>query len=214
MIQRNVAFATLGLLGGLLIASTLASAGDGGDGCETKKKGSGTSSYGPATYQPARMTYDASAHGGGFIKTGMRTSTEAAAAPTGDIVDVAVGAGTFNTLVAAVTAAGLADTLKGDGPFTVFAPNDAAFAKIPADQLDALLADKDALVKVLTYHVVPGKVMAADVGKADGAKTVEGSTISIDTSDGVTVDGAKVVATDIIASNGVIHVIDTVIMPN
>ncbi len=131
-----------------------------------------------------------------------------------DIVDTAVAAGSFTTLVKAVQAAGLVDTLKGPGPFTVFAPSDAAFAKIPADKLNALLADKAALTKVLTYHVVPGKVMAADVASLDSAKTVQGQAVKISTSEGVKVDNANVVRTDIIASNGVIHVIDTVILPN
>jgi len=130
-----------------------------------------------------------------------------------DIVDTAIAADGFDTLVAAVQAADLVDTLKGDGPFTVFAPTDEAFAKIPADQLQALLADKDALTRVLTYHVVPGKVMAADVTGLEEATSVEGSAIAIDTSEGVKVNNATVVATDIEASNGVIHVIDTVILP-
>lgn len=130
-----------------------------------------------------------------------------------DIVDVAVDAGSFNTLVAAVKAAGLVETLKGEGPFTVFAPTDEAFAKLPKEQLDALLADPTKLAEVLTYHVVPGRVMAADVVKLDSAKTVQGGSITIVSGDGVLVDGAKVIRTDIPASNGVIHVIDTVIMP-
>lgn len=129
-----------------------------------------------------------------------------------DIVDTAVSAGNFKTLVTAIQAAGLADTLKGPGPFTVFAPTDAAFAKIPKAKLDALLADKAALTKVLTYHVVSGKVMAADV-KAGKVKTVEGGEVTLATKGGVTVDGAKVVKADVVASNGVIHAIDTVIMP-
>jgi uncharacterized surface protein with fasciclin (FAS1) repeats len=129
-----------------------------------------------------------------------------------DIVDVAVKAGTFKTLVSAVQAAGLVDTLKGPGPFTVFAPSDEAFAKIPKDKLDALIKDKAALTKVLTYHVVPGKVMAKDV-KAGKVKTVQGQEVTLATTGGVTIDGAKVVATDVAATNGVIHVIDTVIMP-
>ncbi len=129
-----------------------------------------------------------------------------------DIVDTAVSAGSFKTLVTAVQAAGLVDTLKGPGPFTVFAPTDEAFAKIPKAKLDALLADKAALTKVLTYHVVPGKVMAKDV-KAGSVKTVEGSSVKLATSGGVTVDGAKVVKADVAADNGVIHAIDTVIMP-
>lgn len=129
-----------------------------------------------------------------------------------DIVDTAVAAGSFKTLAAALTAAGLIDTLKGPGPFTVFAPTDEAFAKIPKAKLDALLADKAKLTAVLTYHVVPGKVMAKDV-KAGPVKTVQGTTFDVTTKGGVMVNKAKVVKTDISASNGVIHVIDTVIMP-
>jgi uncharacterized surface protein with fasciclin (FAS1) repeats len=128
-------------------------------------------------------------------------------------VDVAVGAGSFETLAAALQAAGLVETLKGEGPFTVFAPTDEAFAAIPEAQLEALLADKEALTAVLTYHVVPGKVMAADVVDLDSATTVQGADLTIGTADGVTVDGANVVKTDIEASNGVIHVIDAVLMP-
>jgi len=131
-----------------------------------------------------------------------------------DIVDTAVAAGDFNTLVTAVKAAGLVETLKGEGPFTVFAPTDAAFAKVPTDTLNALLADKAALANVLTYHVVAGNVMAADVVKLTSAVTVQGQAVSIEVKDGkVYVDGAQVVATDIKASNGVIHVIDAVILP-
>jgi uncharacterized surface protein with fasciclin (FAS1) repeats len=129
-----------------------------------------------------------------------------------DIVDTAVGAGTFKTLAAALSAAGLVDTLKGTGPFTVFAPTDEAFAKIPKAQLDALLADKAKLTAVLTYHVVSGKVMAKDV-KAGKVKTVQGSDLTVATAGGVMVDGAKVTATDIVADNGVIHVIDSVVIP-
>ena len=136
----------------------------------------------------------------------------ALAAQAADIVDTAVSAGSFKTLVTAVQAAGLVDTLKGTGPFTVFAPTDEAFAKIPKDKLDALLKDKAALTKVLTYHVVPGKVMAKDV-KAGKVKTVQGSELTISTMGGVKVDAANVVATDVAASNGVIHVIDTVVLP-
>ena len=130
-----------------------------------------------------------------------------------DIVDTAVAAGNFKTLAKALEAAGLIETLKGVGPFTVFAPTDEAFAKLPAGTLDALLKDKARLTAVLTYHVVPGKVMAADVVKLKEAKTVQGGLVKIDTSDGVKVDNAKVVKTDIAASNGVIHVIDSVILP-
>ena len=129
-----------------------------------------------------------------------------------DIVDTAVDAGNFKTLAAALTAADLIGTLKGKGPFTVFAPTDAAFAKIPKADLDALLKDKAKLTSILTYHVVSGKVMAADV-KAGKVKTVQGSELTVSTTGGVMVDKAKVTATDIVADNGVIHVIDTVIMP-
>ena len=134
------------------------------------------------------------------------------AAHAKDIVETAVAAGSFKTLVTAVQAAGLVDTLKGPGPFTVFAPTDEAFAKIPKAQLDALLADKAKLTAVLTYHVVPGKVMAKDV-KAGKVKTVQGSELTISTMGGVKVDAANVVTTDVAASNGVIHVIDTVVLP-
>jgi uncharacterized surface protein with fasciclin (FAS1) repeats len=125
-----------------------------------------------------------------------------------------VAAGQFGTLAKALTAAGLIDTLKGPGPFTVFAPTDAAFARIPADKLNALLADKAALTKVLTYHVVAGKVMAADV-KSGEAKTVQGQALNIKVSrKGVKVNDATVTKTDILATNGVIHVIDRVVLPN
>jgi len=147
---------------------------------------------------------------------GMSYGTNRGVAPKAkaDIVDTAVGAGQFTTLAKALTAAGLIDTLKGKGPFTVFAPTDAAFAKIPPAQLNALLADKAALVKVLTYHVVPGEIVAADV-KAGPLKTVEGASLNVTTSSmGVKVNDANVIKTDVIASNGVIHVIDTVVVPN
>lgn len=129
-----------------------------------------------------------------------------------DIIDNAVNSKDHTTLVAAVKAAGLVDTLKGPGPFTVFAPTDEAFAKVPKAQLEALLKDKAALTKVLTYHVVPGKVMAADV-KAGKVKTVQGSELTVSTMGGVKVDNANVVKTDIVTSNGVIHVIDSVVLP-
>lgn len=135
-------------------------------------------------------------------------------ASVGTIVDVAVGAGNFSTLVAAVTAADLVETLSGTGPFTVFAPTDEAFAALPAGVLDALLLpeNKAVLAKILTYHVVSGMVMAADVTDGDVA-TVEGSNIKLSTAGGVTVNGANVVAADVMASNGVIHAIDAVILP-
>jgi uncharacterized surface protein with fasciclin (FAS1) repeats len=142
-----------------------------------------------------------------FLALGMAFSVQAK-----DIVDTAVAAGDFKTLAKALGVAGLVDTLKGKGPFTVFAPTDEAFAKIPKADLDALLKDKAKLTAVLTYHVVPGKVMAADV-KAGKVKTVQGSELTVSTSGGVMVDKAKVIKIDIVADNGVIHVIDTVIMP-
>ena len=149
----------------------------------------------------------------GLATAAVAGTHEMAATSEKDIVDTAVSAGSFGTLVTAVQAAGLVDTLKGAGPFTVFAPTDAAFSKIPSDQLQALLDDKEKLTAVLTYHVVPGKVMAAEVIELSKAKTVEGRMLTIDTSEGVRVDDAKVEQTDIVASNGVIHVIDTVLMP-
>ena len=129
-----------------------------------------------------------------------------------DIVDTAVAAGNFKTLAAALSAAGLVDTLKGKGPFTVFAPTDAAFAKIPKADLDALLQDKTKLTAVLLAHVVPGSVMSKDV-KAGKVKTAQGYELTVGTTGGVTVDVAKVTAVDIVADNGVIHVIDTVVVP-
>jgi transforming growth factor-beta-induced protein len=143
-------------------------------------------------------------------------STAAAPAATKTIVETAIGAGSFNTLVAAVKAAGLVETLNGTGPFTVFAPTDEAFAKLPAGTLESLLKpeNKAKLASILTYHVVPGKVMAADVVKLKNAGTVQGQRVDIAVKSGtVTVDGAKVVTTDIACSNGVIHVIDSVILP-
>lgn len=138
-------------------------------------------------------------------------------AKAADIVDTAVAAGSFTTLVAAVQAAGLVDTLKGEGPFTVFAPTDEAFAKLPAGTVEDLLKpeNKEKLTAILTYHVVAGKVMAADIaGKEMGAMTVQGTEAMINaTGDTVMIDGAKVITPDVAADNGVIHVIDTVIMP-
>lgn len=147
---------------------------------------------------------------------GIAAGATAARAADKDIVEIAVGAGQFNTLAAALTAAGLVETLKGDGPFTVFAPTDEAFAALPAGTVDNLLKpeNKDQLTAVLTYHVVPGKVMAADVVKITEAKTVNGAVIAVKV-DGETVmiNDARVTAADIAASNGVIHVIDKVILP-
>jgi len=142
----------------------------------------------------------------------MKQAISPVAAPL-DIVDTAVSAGDFKTLASALQAAGLVETLKGKGPFTVFAPTDAAFAKIPKAQLDALLADKTKLTAVLTYHVVSGLVMSKDV-KAGMVKTVQGSSLTVSTIGGVKVNNANVTAVDIIADNGVIHVIDTVVLPS
>ena len=147
------------------------------------------------------------------VIVGLAFATAASTALSADIVDTAVSAGQFNTLATALKAAGLVDTLKGPGPFTVFAPTDAAFAKIPPAQLEALLKDKAKLTSVLTYHVVPGQVMASDV-KPGAVKTVQGSALTVRTQGGkVMVDNATVTKTDISADNGVIHVIDSVILP-
>ena len=142
------------------------------------------------------------------------TTARGAAAQQQDIVGTAVAAGSFNTLAKALTAAGLVETLQGAGPFTVFAPTDEAFAKLPAGALDKLLADKAALRQVLLYHVVPGKVMAADVVKLSSAKTAAGPSARVQVMNGtVMINNAHVVKADVAASNGVIHVIDAVIMP-
>lgn len=133
-----------------------------------------------------------------------------------DIVDTAIGAGSFNTLVAAVQAAGLVDTLKGKGPFTVFAPTDEAFAKLPEGTVEELLKpeNKEKLIAILTYHVIPGKVMSGDIaGKEMAVETVQGTSVEINATDGVMIDNAMVVSADVEADNGVIHVINEVILP-
>ncbi|WP_435257228.1 fasciclin domain-containing protein [Thioclava sp. FR2] len=150
------------------------------------------------------------------LTTAMAFSAPAFADSHGkDIVDTAVDAGSFTTLVAAVQAAGLVETLKGEGPFTVFAPTDEAFAKLPAGTVEDLLKpeNKDKLTSILTYHVVPGKVMSTDLSEGLKAATVQGAEVTITLEGGAKVDGAMVVTPDIEATNGVIHVIDTVIMP-
>ncbi len=157
------------------------------------------------TDKAMKTNYSADHNQGGFIKVGSYAKA--------DIVDTAVKAGGFDTLVAAVKAAGLVETLKGKGPFTVFAPTDEAFAKIPADTLKGLLADKEALTKVLLYHVVSGKVTADKVVTMKSAPTVQGSDVMIDASNGVKINNATVVKADVMTSNGVIHAIDTVLMP-
>ena len=131
-----------------------------------------------------------------------------------DIVDTAIAAGSFDTLVTAIEAAGLVETLKGEGPFTVFAPTDEAFGKLPEGTIEALLKDKAKLAAILTYHVVPGKVMASDVVKLQSAKTVQGQSLAIEAGQGVLVNSANVIKTDIVTSNGVIHVIDAVLIPS
>jgi len=154
---------------------------------------------------------------GAVVASLLLTTAAFAAPPAQDIVDTAVSAGSFNTLVAAVKAAGLVDTLKGPGPFTVFAPTDEAFAKLPAGTVDDLLKpeNKSKLQAILTYHVVAGKVMAKDVVKLHTAKTVNGQQVTVKSEMGsVMIDNAKVVKTDILCTNGVIHVIDSVILPN
>jgi uncharacterized surface protein with fasciclin (FAS1) repeats len=148
--------------------------------------------------------------------TALPLAFSAVAAKAADIVDTAVSAGNFETLVAAVKAAGLVETLKGEGPFTVFAPTDDAFAKLPAGTLEDLLKpeNKEKLAAILTYHVVPGKVMSGDIaGKTMMVESVEGSKLSVDATDGVKIDEATVTTADIVTSNGVIHVIDTVVLP-
>lgn len=144
------------------------------------------------------------------------TAGVASAQPEMNIVETAIDAGTFNTLVAAVQAAGLVETLTGEGPFTVFAPNDEAFAALPEGTVESLLLPEniDTLVAILTYHVIPGAVMSTDIaGQMLDVATVEGGELHIDATDGVTVNGATVIAADIVASNGVIHVIDMVLLP-
>lgn len=151
---------------------------------------------------------------GGSDKSATTTPTTTAAEPAkADIVDTAVSNGSFKTLVAAVQAAGLVDTLKGPGPFTVFAPTDAAFAKLPPGTVEALLADKAKLTAVLTYHVVAGNVSSEAVAGMTEATTVQGGKITINTASGVMINDATVTTADVAASNGVIHVIDTVLLP-
>ena len=147
------------------------------------------------------------------VAAGPLATSPAGAESPADVVDTAVADGQFNTLVAAVQAAGLIDTLKGPGPFTVFAPTDAAFAQLPPGTLEALLQQPDQLQAILAYHVVPGTVMAADIADGQATTTVQGAPISFSTTDGVRVNGATVVQPDLAVSNGVIHVIDTVLLP-
>lgn len=164
---------------------------------------------------PMRDKYDAKSGKSVEDKeAGKNPASAAGPAPTENIIDTAVNAGNFTTLVEAIKSAELVDTLNQAGPFTVFAPTDEAFARVPETIRAALVADKNALAELLTYHVLPGEVTAADAATLNSAKTVQGSKVQIDSSDGVVVDGARVVAADIRASNGIIHVIDTVMIPN
>jgi uncharacterized surface protein with fasciclin (FAS1) repeats len=173
----------------------------------------------PAFAQCNKTTGDAASRASGYQQTAWHgdTTTTSSASRAGDIVDVAVGAGSFNTLAAALTAAGLVDTLKGPGPFTVFAPTDAAFAKLPAGTVENLLKPENRaqLISILTYHVVPGDIRANQLlGKVTPATTVQGARVSVNGQGGrVRVNGVNVVSADVVASNGVIHVIDTVLMP-
>lgn len=198
-------------LGGAVMAQTTIA----GPGCNHAGNTAGDYSdgYSPAIYVPAPGS-DAAARAYPAGLTYMSAySGHSADAAQADIVDTAIAAGSFDTLVAAVSAAGLGDTLKGKGPFTVFAPTDAAFAKLPKAQLDALLKDKAALTKVLTYHVVAGEVKAAEVMSLSSAVTVEGQSLTIKAGDSVMINDARVIQADIMTSNGVIHVIDTVMLP-
>ena len=147
------------------------------------------------------------------VAFGSNCSGPASASKTADLVDTAQAAGQFDTLVTAIQAAGLVDVLKGDGPFTVFAPTDEAFAKLPSGALQELLQDKEKLAAVLTYHVVPGRITADEVVKLASAKTVQGQSLSVSTASGVSVNQANVIQTDIEATNGVIHIIDSVVLP-
>lgn len=187
----------------LCLAATLAATSALAGGCPNSCPASQANTHHPA---PTYAVKQVPAH----------TVAHSTPAPQADLVDTAVAAGNFNTLVAAVQAAGLVDALKGEGPLTVFAPTDEAFAKIPAATLQSLLEpqNKDQLVKILTYHVVPGRVLANDVVGLRSAKTLQGGEVAIGVAgERVYLNNAQVTATDITTSNGVIHVIDTVLMP-
>ncbi len=209
---------TLSFVIGAAAGSALISqAAFAGDGCKYSQMSSGNASgYSHALYQPMHASTQyhqaVQAYPVG-MNYGNKHSSSSAYQDKPDIVDTAMAAGSFNTLVAAIKEAGLVETLKGKGPFTVFAPTDAAFEKLPKEQLTALLRDKKALSKILTYHVVAGQVKAAEVVKLNSATTVEGQAVTISSGDVVKVNNATVIKTDIMTSNGVIHVIDTVMLP-
>ena len=192
-------------------AGLVAQAAFAGPGCNYPgmKSSANDNGYQPAIYQLTPRDRAAAR----AYPAGMGYGHSASSAAQADIMGTASAAGSFETLVSAVKAADLVDTLKGEGPFTVFAPTDAAFAKLPRAQLEALLADKDALTKVLTYHVIQGRVEAADVVKLSNVETIEGQPVKIHVGESVMVNNATVVKTDISTSNGVIHVIDTVMLP-
>ncbi len=192
-------------------AGLVAQAAFAGPGCNKSgmKPSAYDNRYQPAIYQLAPGNSAAARAYPAGMGYGHSTSNKAQA----DIVGTASAAGSFNTLVSAVKAADLVTTLQGEGPFTVFAPTDAAFAKLPTAQLEALLADKAALTKVLTYHVVAGRVEAAEVVRLSSVETIEGQAVKIHVGESVMVNNATVVKTDISTSNGVIHVIDTVMLP-
>lgn len=197
--SRIAAIAAVALASGLVLTAC-SSSSDDGNAAE------------PAASEAAAIADDAEMEDDAEMADDSEMADDAEA--PGTIVDIAAGAPDFSTLVAAAQAAGLVDTLNGEGPFTVFAPTDEAFAALPEGLVDALLLpeNKDVLTKILTYHVVPGTVMAADIADGDVA-TVEGQNVTLSTADGVTVNGATVVQADIVASNGVVHVIDAVIVP-
>ncbi len=206
VINRLAALAATVAGAGLVAQAALAGSGCDYAGMKPTAQGD---SYQPAIYQ---LTPGASTAARAY-PAGMNYGYRAKSDAQSNIVGTASAAGSFDTLVSAVQAAGLVDTLEGEGPFTVFAPTDAAFAKLPKAQLEALMADKEALTKVLTYHVVAGRVDAADVVKLSSVNTLEGQPVEIRVGDSVMVNNAKVVKTDISTSNGVIHVIDTVMLP-
>lgn len=206
-INRIAAFTTTTTAGALFVAQ----AAFAGPGCNQSgmTPSADTTGYQPAIYQLTPGNPGAAR----AYKTGMGYGHSTTNKAQADIVETASSAGSFNTLVSAVKAADLVGTLKGDGPFTVFAPTDAAFAKLPRAQLEALLADKAALTRVLTYHVVAGRVDAEEVVKLSSATTFEGQTVKIHIGDSVMINNATLLKTDIETSNGVIHVIDTVLLP-
>jgi uncharacterized surface protein with fasciclin (FAS1) repeats len=192
-------------------AGLVAQAAFAGPGCNHAgmKPSAYDNGYQPAIYQLTPGERSAAR----AYPAGMGYGHSARSDAQADILGTASAAGSFDTLVSAVKAADLVDTLKGEGPFTVFAPTDAAFAKLPKAQLEALLADKDALTKVLTYHVIEGRVEAAEVVKLSTVETIEGQPVKIRVGESVMVNNARVVKTDISTSNGLIHVIDTVMLP-